>query len=145
MQVILYSTKSEIQAVNKSLTELATVEGTLREKSSILTPSFNLSNVDSYIHSCNYAYVPDFHRYYFVGKPISVRTGLWSISLRVDVLMTYKEGIKLNKAIIARNENQYDLKLNDGLFKVQQNPRIAQFEFPNGFSTFNFVLAIAGN
>lgn len=145
MTITLYSNISEYNAVNKSITELTTLTGTLREESSIIDPVITISDIDSYIGSMNYAYIPEFNRYYFITNVESVRNNLWRVSFHVDVLYTYREQIKSNSAIIERNENEYDLKLNDGLFKTQQNPRIAQFPFPSGFNTWNFVLAIAGN
>ena len=145
MTITLYNNISEYNAVNKSITELTTLTGTLREESSIIDPVITISDIDDYISSVNYAYIPDFNRYYFITNIESVRDNLWRISFHVDVLYTYRAEIKSNHAIIERNEDQYDLKLNDGLFKTQQNPRIAQFSFPSGFNTWNFVLAIAGN
>lgn len=145
MTIILYQNSSENNAVNKNLTELTTLTGTLREQSSIIDPVINISGIDVYIGSMNYAYIPEFNRYYFITNIESVRNGLWRVSFHVDVLFSYREQIKNNHAIIERNEIEYDLKLNDGLFKTQQNPRIAQFPFPSGFNTWNFVLAIAGN
>lgn len=145
MNLVLYRNISETNAVNKSLTELVTLTGTLRNESSIIDPVILVSDIDSYIGSMNYAYIPEFNRYYFIQNIESVRKNLWRVSFHVDVLYTYREQIKANHAIIERNEIQYDLKLNDGLFKTQQNPRIAQFTFPNGFTNWDFVLAIAGN
>lgn len=145
MNIILYQNISEYNAVNKSIHELTTLTGTLREESSIIDPIITISDIDSYVGSMNYAYIPDFNRYYFITNIESVNSNLWRVSFHVDVLYTYRAQIKSNSAIIERNENQYDLKLNDGLFKTQQNPRIAQFSFPSGFNTWNFVLAIAGN
>lgn len=145
MNIILYQNISEYNAVNKSITELTTLTGTLREESSIIDPIITISDIDNYIGSMNYAYIPEFNRYYFITNIESVRNNMWRVSFHVDVLFTYREQIKRNSAIIERNENQYDLKLNDGLFKTQQNPRIAQIPFPSGFNTWNFVLAIAGN
>lgn len=144
MTIILYTTVSEKNAVNKSLTEVVTLTGTLRESSSIINPVIMIS-ANATITGANYAYIPDFGRYYFITGIESVRNGLWRFYMRVDVLFTYRAQIKANSAIIQRNEINYDLKLNDGLFKVQQNPRIAQFSFPAGFTAWNFVLAIAGN
>lgn len=144
MTITLYTTSSERNAVNKSLSEITTLTGTLRDSSSIINPLITISGDVSISHA-NYAYIPDFGRYYFIDGIESIRNGLWRFSMHVDVLYTYREQIKSNHAIIERNEIDYDLKLNDGLFKVQQNPRIAQFSFPSGFSTWNFVLAIAGN
>lgn len=145
MNVYLYNTTSEAHAVDKTLSELMVLSGTLRESSSIIDPVFNLTDIDSVIDTLNYAYIPEFGRYYFVQNIESVRTGVWRVYMHVDVLYTYRSEILANSAIIQRNENQYDLKLNDGLFKTQQNPRIAQFPFPAGFNQWDFVLAVAGN
>lgn len=145
MNIILYQNISEYNAVNKSIKELTKLTGTLREESSIIDPIITISDIDNYVGSMNYAYIPEFNRYYFITNIESVRSNLWRVSFHVDVLYTYRKQIKSNSAIIERNENKYDLKLNDGLFKTQQNPRIAQFPFPSGFNTWNFVLAIAGN
>lgn len=145
MNITFYQNISEYNAVNKSIRELATLTGALREESSIIDPIITISDADNYVGSMNYAYISEFNRYYFITNIESIRTNLWRISFHVDVLYTYRNEIKSNSAIIERNENQYDLKLNDGLFKTQQNPRIAQFPFPSGFNTWNFVLAIAGN
>lgn len=145
MNIVLYSNASEINAVDKNLTELTTLTGTLREQSSIIDPIITISDIDEYIGSMNYAYIPEFNRYYFITNIESVRNNLWKVSFHVDVLFTYRDAIRANYAIIERNENEYDLKLNDGLFRTQQNPRIAQFPFPKGFNKWNFVLAVAGN
>ena len=145
MTLKLYQNISETNAVNKSLIELVTLTGTLRSESSIIDPVILISGIDTYIATMNYGYISEFGRYYFIKNIESVRKNLWRVTFHVDVLFSYREQIKANHAIIERNEIQYDLKLNDGLFKTQQNPRIAQFSFPNGFTNWDFVLAIAGN
>lgn len=145
MNIVLYTNSSQINAVDKDISELATLTGTLREQSSIIDPIITIADIDSYIGSMNYAYIPEFNRYYFIVNIESVRNNLWRVSFHVDVLYTYREAIRANSAIIERNENEYDLKLNDGLFRTQQNPRIEQFPFPSGFNQWNFVLAVAGN
>lgn len=145
MTIKLYTSISETNALNKTLTELVTLSGILREESSILDPVILISDIDAYVGAANYAYIEEFNRYYFITNIDAVRNNLWRLTFHVDVLYTYREQIKNNYAIVERNEIQYDLKLNDGLFKTQQNPRIAQFPFPSGFTTWNFVLAVAGN
>lgn len=145
MTLTLYSNASEYAALDKELTQVISLTGTLREESSIIDPVLTVEGLDEYITEINYAYIPEFGRYYFITNIESVRTNLWRLSLHVDVLHTYAEGIRTNSAIIERNENEYDLQLNDGLFQTRQNPRIAQYPFPAGFNTWNFVLAVAGN
>lgn len=145
MTITLYKTTSEVNKVDKQLEQLVVLTGTLRESSSIIDPVFNLSGIDSYVADCNYAHIAEFGRYYFIQNIESINNGLWRLSLHVDVLMSYKNEICNNYAIVERNERNYDLKLNDGLFVTQQNPRRAQFTFPAGFDTWNYVLAVAGN
>lgn len=145
MRIVLYKNESEPIRVDKALTQIAEVEGYLREETSLLRPSFAIELSSALLSNVNYAYVEEFNRYYFVGNPESIRSGLWLFPMKVDVLSTYKADIRKNSAIIGRNEREYDLLLNDGLFQTQQRPRRAQFPFPQGFNTWNFVLAIAGN
>ena len=145
MTLELYSNSSEYAALDKELELQITLSGILREESSIIDPSILVEDLDDYITDINYAYIPEFGRYYFITNIESVRNHLWRLSLHVDVLHTYADGIRANSGIIERNENLYDLQLNDGLFKTRQNPRIAQYPFPSGFNTWNFVLAVAGN
>ena len=145
MNIVLYNNISENNAVDKDITQLTSLTGTLREESSIIDPVITISDIDGYIANMNYAYIPEFGRYYFITNIESVNNNLWRVSFHVDVLYTYKDEIRANYAIIQRNEREYDLKLNDGLFQTQQNPRITQYPFPSGFNHWNFVLAIAGN
>lgn len=144
MNIKFYTNLSEKNAINKNITLLNDFAGVLREESSIIDPIIVVESLSD-LANCNYAYIPDFGRHYFVTNIKCVRNSYYQVSMHVDVLMTYKDQILANNAIIERNETQYDLKINDGLFKTQQNPRIAQFEFPNGFSNWDFVLAVAGN
>ena len=144
MNVKFYTNTSEKNAMTKNITQLFDFNGVLREESPIIRPVITFEGLTN-IGAINYAYIPDFGRYYFVEEITCIRNGLFQVSMRVDVLMSFRNQILSNNAIIERNENQYDLKLNDGLFKTQQNPRIAQFEFPNGFTNWDFVLAVAGN
>lgn len=145
MTITLLTNNSENNAVNKDVTTLAELTGTLREQTSIMDPEILMEGIDDYIPLLNYAHIAEFGRYYFVTNIQSVRNGLWRLSMHVDALYTFREQIMQNSAIIERNEIEYDLLLNDGLFQTQQNPRIAQYPFPSGFNTWNFVLAVAGN
>lgn len=76
---------------------------------------------------------------------VAVTNKLWRFFCHVDVLMTYKPQILDHDAIIARQENQWNLFLNDGgTFKVRQDSRIIQKEFPNGFSGGSYVMIVSG-
>ena len=145
MRITFYTNNSEKNALTKSKTQIVRLDGTLKDGTSILDPSILCYHLDSYIPDINYFYIDEFARYYFITGVEIVRTDLWQISGHVDVLATYKDQILANRAIIQRNQNNYNLLLNDGLFKTQQNPRIATIPFSTGFTTSNYVLALAGH
>ena len=64
--------------------------------------------------------------------------------MHVDVLKTYASGIRSNTAVISRQENQYNLYLQDGVFKTYANPHYEIRKFPSGFSGYHFILSVAG-
>lgn len=58
--------------------------------------------------------------------------------------MSFADGIRNNTAIIKRQQEQWNLYLNDGSLKCYQDPIILTKAFPSGFTTQEFVLAVAG-
>ena len=128
---------------DKTLTDVETVSGVLKEKTDIVNPTFILDLKTP--PAFNYVVCGDFNRCYFV-RGISSINGLWEISCECDVLSSFKSEIRENYAIVRRQENNYNLLYNDGSFRCYQDPHIISKAFPNGFnpSTPSFVLAVAG-
>lgn len=122
--------------------------GTLREGSSLIDPTILIEANAPGFHAnkVNYFYIPEFGRYYFITNIISTNHTLWEIHCHVDVLMSYADEIKQQTAIVARQESQYNLMLDDGFFMAYQNPRIQtkRFSNPTPFETQEFVLVVAG-
>lgn len=143
MTITLYNNTSPANYVNKSITVVMTLTGTLRNPTSIIDPVITIERSDP--TGFNYARIEEFGRYYFVTGISSESNSLISISLHVDVLMTYKEGIKNMNAIIKRQENKYNLYLDDGIFKSYQNTKHKIIAFPGAFSSYSYILALAGN
>lgn len=116
MTLNLYKTTSEVNKVTKTLTDEISLTGTLRDASSVMKPTIMIEedNISDY----NYAYIPEFGRYYFITNIDSVRNNIWNISMRCDVLMTYADEIKNNTAVIARNSNLWNLYYQDEQFKI---------------------------
>lgn len=102
MNLSLFVNNSEKNKLDKSLSGELKFNGKLREESSVVNPSIMIlaTNPSSY----NYAYIPEFNRYYFITDMVSVRTGLWEISMHVDVLMSFKDGIKNTSIILSDTE-----------------------------------------
>lgn len=144
MNLRLCVNNSEKNKINKSLTAGVTLSGTLRNESNVVTPSIviNIDNPTIY----NYAYIEDFGRYYFITDYISLRTGIWQINLKSDVLMSYKEQIKNLNVIINNSEetgaNNY-LSGEQWITNVKNTTNIVNF--PNGLNdNGEFILITAG-
>lgn len=138
--------ESEPEKIGKSLATISTLTGSLKSETSIIDPIVLISGsiTPAAIMTANYMYIPDFMRYYFIRNIRSIRTGIWEISAHVDVLESFREPIKSQTAVIRRQENRYNLYLDDGIFKVYQNPAVITKTFPKGFTDQAFILAVAG-
>lgn len=109
----LFKNTAENERVDKTdyLESVGSIDGTLKDECQITTPQIMIY-YDG-VPDFNYVQIPAFSRYYYVTEITSVRTGLWRISLNVDVLMTYKNKIKELTAVIGRQENDFNEYLND--------------------------------
>ena len=145
MTIKLYANQSENNKVDKTIGQLGNdITGTLREDCSVINPVIKIEGLEAdYLKHANYAYIPDFGRYYYINNIVC--TGhLYELHMHVDVLMTYKAGIRACQAVVARQEKQYNLYLQDGVFKTYADPHIEIKQFPNGFTDFQFILSVAG-
>lgn len=143
--VILQTNASEKNRLVKDITDIITLNGTLKDKCSIIDPIIIFEADLSDLTSCNYMTISEFGRSYFVNNIRSIREGLVEITAHVDVLSTFAEEIKTNIAIIGKSETEWNLYLNDGSLKTYQNADVLTKLFPSGFSTQEFVLAVAGS
>ncbi len=147
MEITLYTNESEKNKLEKTITNSILLEGNLRDESSIINPIILISsNKEDIPYMYNYAYIPAFGRYYFITDIESVRTGIWRVSMHVDVLMSYKEQIKNLNVIINNSEetgaNNY-LSGNQWITNVKNTTSIVNF--PNGLNdNGEFILITAG-
>lgn len=132
IQLFNFSGDDRLLDKSSSLNLLLSVDGALRVPSSIVNPTIAfqiesseldvvdslsrdvldsdsvdvvLSIAETLLVKADYAYIPDFNRYYWVTDITSVRTGLWQLSMSCDVLMTFKDQIRKLNAFVDRNEN----------------------------------------
>lgn len=143
MTITLMSNTSPANYVTKNVSTVETLTGTLREPSSITDPVFMIERASP--TGFNYIQIPEFSRYYYVTGVSSEHNNLIAIACHVDVLMSYANQIRAFKAIIKRQENQYNLYLDDGIFKAYQNPKHKIMKLPYGFTQYSYILALAGN
>jgi len=142
MNIQLLTNNSPSEFVTKNIVDLGTITGNLREGCSILAPVFEIAQA-AIPSGVNYVYIPDFGRYYY-ARINNIRTGLWELECDVDVLMSWAAQLRQCSGIISRSETNYNTYLDDGSFRAYADPEIITKEFPTGFSTYEFVLAVAG-
>lgn len=149
--IVLQCNTSPVNKVGKSIRDIATATGTLRSGTSILDPIVRIESAlsENLISEVNYAHIAVFNRYYLVTNIEIDNNSLWNIHMHVDVLETYKDEIKAQDAVVARQEEKYNLMLDDGWFMTYQNPIVQtlRFSVANPFPESNksYILVLAGS
>lgn len=147
MTIRLYINNSEDERVYKQLTLLTTYSGVIfKGETSIMEPALLLTGDIAAITGANYLYIVELGRYYFISDIISVRSGLVEIRAKIDTITTYSGQLINQTALISRQQNAWNLYVDDGSFRVQNRPMVLTKKFSGGFSnTYDFVLTVAGS
>ena len=66
----------------------------------------------------NYCHIPEYNRYYYVTEWY-FQDGLWTASLNVDVLSTYKQQIGSSTLYVLRASNSYDGRVMDNMYPTK--------------------------
>ena len=135
MRIFLLSTKDEPEKMNKSVTQLATVSGYARDMDQIGTEKTEfLIETDNaeLVNSCNYMYVEDLNKYYFVGDKKAKVNKLWLFPGFVDPLMSFKGQIANCEGILERSATKGDYYIQDPKDVCYQNPHIVYKVFRDG-------------
>lgn len=142
MELKLYVNKSENNQIGKTLTNYTPINGKLLESTSILNPTITIQH--NGFPNCNYAYILEFKRYYFITDIVNIRDNIWSIVMKVDVLESYKTQIKQQNAIIERQEINYNLYLQDTELPLESDSDVVTRKFNNGvsFDNFNYIIML---
>lgn len=150
MKVELYINKSDDRHLYKDISKVAEVEVSLKSKTSILDPILQLKASVDYSANCNYLYIPQYDRFYFITNFSSVNKGLWEIACHVDVLSSNRVEILQQTCVVSRQENLYNLNLDDGTLKATSNPIVITKNFPKSIKDYNAsgtpsaILVVAG-
>lgn len=115
MQMALYTNNSDNRTLSKSLTEISTVEMTLKNDTDIMNPVIILSS--GYLPpAANYAYISKLSRYYYITGQRIVPGKMLEITLKEDVLMSWRVFLTQHAQVIAeRSTNVSNKKLPDSV------------------------------
>ena len=143
---------------NHGATLIETISGTWKKDVDILNPVIEIqptetSTIAKITKQCNYAYVADFGRYYYITGMTCKAGNIIELTLSIDVLFSWAtEILLLDEGIIERNSeaSNSNLYLDDSEIHIYNDPHIQtyEFEYASGSLTFGsqtFVMAVAGS
>lgn len=143
MTITLMNNTSSPNTVSKTTTTVDTITGTLRSPSSIMDPVIQIQRASPV--EFNYFYISEFNRYYYLKDVVVGTSGLITISGHVDVLKSFDSQIRASSGIAVRQEFNWNLYLDDGTYKAQQNPNFKIKKWPYEFNDFSYIFTLAGN
>ena len=142
--IVLYKNYSENNKLDKLISDAYTINGVLRDNSSIITPEIEIGyNPTGY----NYCYISEFGRYYYINDIVFTNNGLYIIKCNCDVLMSYIDDIKESQVLLENTTiTELDNYLHDNYVwrnKVKSFTDI--INFTSGLSdTGEYILITAG-
>lgn len=113
-------------------TKIGVYDGTLRTSCDVVNPVITIADTDTKILKINYVNIREFNRFYFVTNIVSVRDGVWELSLHCDVLMSFSDHITNNvKGTITRNEYIQHPEIVDSNIQFDNDIRYSVLRFGN--------------
>ena len=144
MEIKLYKCADDRRVLSKALSGAVTKTCVIKDDNiSILSPRVQIAQFSAF-RSYNYAYIPDYGRYYYIDDIAVDLGGLLTLSLSVDVLQTYAADIRATKALIYRQTQHTNPLIADSLIQSQVNEVTVTRAFSGGELT-NQLPANANN
>lgn len=140
--VVLYINSSERNRIDKNITSVFSDTIIIKDSTDILRPEIIL-NTSSDITDINYMKLGD--RYYYAHVNMLPGGGRYKVTGETDPLMTFKNSIRSQVAIIKRNQNSYNRFLSDERIKLNAYEQVKTLKFSSGFSkTMQYYLVTIG-
>lgn len=145
MEIRLYNNVSDNRTIRKKLLNQFSLSGTLRDSCRLLGPVINIES--SNVLRFNYAYIPDFQRYYFVKEITNLRKNIWTLELEVDPLMSFKGDILALQVVVDKQSSDSigDEYIDDGSLVADNNTFTSIYNLSKGFNDHGeYILITAG-
>ena len=144
MNIILYSTNSPRNKVNKTILQVASITGESNESIGCINTSFILSsNYINAVKGSNYLDSGITGKYYFIEN-YEIKNQTIKIFAKQDVLMNYKTSILAQTCTISRNENIANAYLYDKAYQLKTYNIVCTRAFPQGLTDETMVLMTIG-
>ena len=109
MEIVLYSTTDGENIINKDLDEKYRFNIKMKKDTDIISPTIILNDKGTMnFNSCNYCYIEEFKRYYFIRTVENLSNRIWALVMECDVLESFKNDILNSDAEINRRIKEGD-------------------------------------
>lgn len=143
MNVKLYINESNNNVLNKKITLISEDNILLKYDVDVYKPIIKIKG--PLLNNCNYVYIEDFKRYYYITNKKSINNDVIELSLKCDVLMSFKNDILNSKGLIIKSENLINDYINSDIYVNDVREKTHVINFKNGFNdTPEFILITAG-
>lgn len=146
MQVILYNNASAHNVVHKQKTQIRTMDGELKENCMMEKITMNITYFSDY-YRCNYAYIPEFHRYYYINVAL-IEGNMVRLIMKSDALSSFYDGYQNSKIIARRSSSNMNPNIVDTASPFKPQPKVIHRRAPIGFtptsSGYCYVLTMGG-
>lgn len=144
--IVGYLNKSDNTVLNKTLEQKFSISGNFKITTDIVHPTINISSHSSVdFGDCNYLYLGQFNRYYFIVSKSIDTFGNIMIDCECDVLMSHKSQIQNLEVIAKRSSSDFNLYQYDSEIPSLEKRVVATQKFPGGFSSGEaLILAVNG-
>ena len=146
MQIILYNNHSAPNVVHKSKTQIKTCNGTCKENVNRENVVLTISHFEGW-NAINYAYIPEFSRFYFVSVDLMSGQRL-RLTMRSDALSTFWGSYKASQCIAKRSTSNFNPDIPDECMRFKSQPiyirRKTSSKFTPTSNSGSYVLTVGG-
>lgn len=148
MTIKLLNTSNDENVINKSYSQIADLNASqANEEISIDAPEIIINYSQSYL-SCNYCYIPEFSRFYYVRNKAVINGNQLRFSLESDPLMSFKDSIFNSSCIAERSTSAPNMNIVDNLVSFKPIPERRYTKINTAFtpsaSGGSYVLTLGG-
>lgn len=148
MTITLYKSPGERNILKRSLTVVKTMQTIeMTDTVNIETPEI-LINRDDTIIGFDYAYIPQFNRYYFLNAMEILNGNQFLLHLESDPLMSFQAGILASPCIAKRSSSNVNPELEDSEAAFKTIPTKINRKLSPGFTPTStggcYILTLGG-
>lgn len=146
MNITLYNNSSATNVVHKNLTTISSLNGSLKENVNMESVVVTIPYISGYAN-INYAYIPDFKRYYHVT--VDVLNGMrLRLNMKSDPLTSFWSQYSKSPCIAKRSSSNVNPNIEDKKRPFSPQPKYIFRKMGTGFTPTTsgncYVLTIGG-